>query len=114
MAIPRRPAVDEARLHDRRPETWLSPAEVATIRDAFSRPVSAESRAAVEHLSFLAAYQLALADDGQSFGAEEAARLADDAVHNAVEDRRRAAAEAWAKAAGLRWRDVHERFGFPW
>lgn len=113
VALPRKPELDEARLHDQRPEVWLTAPEIAAIRDACSRPVSPQSRAAVRE-SRWASYKLALVDDGAVLGAEEAVKLADSAVRDAAEARRREAAMAWAKTAGLRWRDVAGRFGFEW
>lgn len=71
-AIPRTPELDETRLHDQRPEVWLTAEEVAANTAACTRPVSPQTRAAVANLSRWAHYRLCVADSGESFSAEEA------------------------------------------
>lgn len=114
MAVPRRQSqpAEEARLHDHRVESWLTVEEIDFIRRAFREPMTRELWAVMNARAGAACYYLALVDP--DFDPVLIDEYAERAVGAAAEDRRRHAAEAWAKAAGLRWRDVHERFGFAW
>lgn len=115
MAIPRTAEADEARLHDRRPETWLSAAELQRVAELCAVPLTADAVRELDGMGDrLATYRFAISTThAEVFPADPVVLMdATSVAADIAERRRRDAAQAWAKAAGQRWRDVHRRFGF--